>query len=140
MNSLWMHHGPGLNGAGTNMTDDLGNRYVDAAAKGDFGKLQGLCSEDIEFLGSTPGEAWHVNGWTDTEQALRNLFPSNEKVTQIVEVVHYPIPGRSHISYRLRGNEESYGEFEYEQHAYYESQQGRICRLRVLCSGLYRPG
>ena len=130
MNSLWMHHGPGLNGAGTNMTDDLGNRYVDAAAKGDFGKLQGLCSEDIEFQLARHAQVWVV----------RNLFPSNEKVTQIVEVVHYPIPGRSHISYRLRGNEESYGEFEYEQHAYYESQQGRICRLRVLCSGLYRPG
>ena len=121
------------------MSDDVGARYVHAAANRDFGAIKQLFCDDIEFLGATPAGAWHVSGWVETEQALENLFPENEKVTQVVEISHHDIPGRHHISYRLRGIEADYGKFEYQHQAYYDTREGRIYRLRVLCSGYYRP-
>jgi hypothetical protein len=101
--------------------------------------LHDLFADDVVFLGATPGRCWHSIGWVETEQALHELFPSKEKISEVVTIDHHQVPGRYRISYRLRGYEANYGQFEYEQQAYYHTEDNKITRMRVLCSGLYKP-
>ena len=122
------------------MSKDLGSQYVDAVSQGDIARLHDLFSEDIVFLAATQGDSWHANGWPETEKALHELYPPGEKVSEVVSVDHHDVPGRYRISYRLRGHKLEYGPFEYEQQVYYNTEDKKINRLRVLCSGIYQPG
>ena len=122
------------------MSRDLGSQYVEAVSQGDFTRLHDLFSEDIVFLTATPEDSWHAIGWPETEKALHEVYPPGEKVSEVVCVDHHDVPGRYRVSYRLRGHKLDYGPFEYEHQVYYNTEGNQINRLRVLCSGIYKPG
>jgi ketosteroid isomerase-like protein len=121
------------------MSKDLGSQYVEAVSQGDFTKLHDLFSDDIVFLAATQGDSWHAIGWPETEKALHELYPPGEQVSEVVRVDHHDVPGRYRVSYRLRGNKLEFGPFEYEHQVYYSTEDNKINRLRVLCSGIYEP-
>ncbi len=121
------------------MSKDLGSQYVEAVSKGDITRLHDLFSDDIVFLAATPGNSWHTIGWAETEKALHELYPPDEQVSEVVRVDHHDVPGRYRVSYRLRGNKLEFGPFEYEHQVYYSTEDNKINRLRVLCSGIYEP-
>jgi ketosteroid isomerase-like protein len=122
------------------MAKDLGSQYVQAVSQGDFTRLHDLFSDDIRFpRTATQGDSWHAIGWSDTEKALRELYPPNELFSEVVMVDHHDVPGRYRISYRLRGHKLEHGTFEYEHQVYYNTEGNKINRLRVLCSGIYEP-
>ena len=120
------------------MSKELGSRYVQAAARGDFTELSRVFSENVIFIGATPSGSWHTTGWLETEKVLRKLFSAEENISEVVSIDHHDIPGRYRISYRLRGHTIEYGQFEYEQQVYYHTEGNKISRMGVLCSGLYK--
>ena len=120
------------------MTQELGSQFVKAVSQADFETLQTLFSDQIVYTAASPGCAWKANGWPETEAALRELYPDEERISEIVSLEHFELPGRFRISYRLRGHDKT-GPFEYEHQAYYTTRDSQISRLRVLCSGLYDP-
>ena len=121
------------------MAKEYGRHFVSAIAKGDIHGLKDLFTDDITFTAATPGRTWHTVGWPDTKRALQEVFPQNEKISDVGSLEFYTLPGRSSISYILRGSKENFGRFEYEHQAYYQIMDGKISRLRILCSGLYQP-
>lgn len=121
------------------MSKEHGLRLVRAVQDGNFETLMEICTDEIVFTAATPGSTWKSKGKVDTENALNDLFPPEERVSEIVSLDCYPLPGRSRISYRIRGVKEETGPFEYEHQAYYQVIDGKISNLRVLCSGLYEP-
>jgi hypothetical protein len=121
------------------MSREVGMKFVQSVASNDFKHLAELFTENIVFTAASPGDTWHGEGLQDTLTELRDFFSPDEVITKIVSVEHQELPGRSRISYRLQGNEKELGSFEYEHQAYYQMEINRISRLRVLCSGLYKP-
>ena len=121
------------------MSKEHGLCLVRAVQDGNFGTLMEVCTDEIVFTAATPGNTWKSKGKVDTENALKGLFPPEEKVFEVVSIDCYSLPGRSRIAYRIRGVKEGSGPYEYEHQAYYQVIDGKISNLRVLCSGLYEP-
>ena len=78
-------------------------------------------------------------GWR-LRKHFTSCTPPGEQVSEVVRVDHHDVPGRYRISYRLRGHKLEHGPFEYEHQVYYNTEDNKINRLRVLCSGIYEPG
>ena len=91
------------------------------------------------FIAAIPGLTWHAKDRAETGRALREVFPADENIDRLLGLEHHPIPGRQRMSYRMRGFKSDYGPFEYEHQVYYSVVGERIERLRILCSGFYRP-
>ena len=86
------------------MSKDLGSQYVQAVSQGDFTRIHDLFSDDIVFLAATQGDSWHAIGWSDTEKALRELYPPNEQVSEVVTVDYHDVPGRYRICVDISSN------------------------------------
>jgi hypothetical protein len=121
------------------VSEELGLKYVHAIAEQNFELIQNLFTEGIIITVATPAKTWHAIGWLETEKVLREFFPQEENVSEVVSVNNYPMTGRSRISYVFRGHENNFGLFEYEHQAYYQIDGNMISHMRTLCSGLYKP-
>jgi hypothetical protein len=121
------------------MSEEIGLQFVRAIAENNFELLQKLFTDEIIFTVATPAKTWHAIGRLETEKVLREFFAPEEKISEVVSVNHYLLPGRSRISYICRGNKKIFGPFEYEHQAYYQIDEDKISHFRILCSGLYKP-
>lgn len=70
---------------------------------------------------------------------MREILPEDEKITEVAALQHHDIPGRFRISYRICGDKQNFGRFEYEHQVYYSAVEDRIDRLRRPGSGLFDP-
>ncbi|MFT5111057.1 MAG: hypothetical protein ACI8P9_000368 [Parasphingorhabdus sp.] len=105
-------------------------QFVRAITESNFELLQKLFTDGIIFTAATPGKTYHATGRTETVRNLRGLFAPEEIISKVVNVNYYLLPGRSRISYVIRGNKEISGSFEYEHQAYYQIDEDKISHLQ----------
>jgi len=116
-----------------------GVAFAQALAAKDAGGMIALLAPDIDFAAITPGQYWESR---DARSLIDETFfgewlEPRDVVTSIVSVTTSSIGPREHAFYRLALTNPD-GEFEVEQHAYFDVVDGRIAWLRILCSGYQR--
>ena len=120
-------------------TDAAGARFAAAVAAQDAAGLRAVLADAVDFQGLTPGRHWQAaTGREAVEDViLGRWFGPGRKVTELCWVRTGDVAGRDHVAYRLRVREAG-RDYLVEQHAYYQTETGRISWLRILCSG-YQP-
>ena len=121
------------------MSKEVSQEIVDLLADNNLDVFFEFLSKDIVFTAASPGRTWHGIGFKEAKKALQDFFSPDEIITRVIRVEHFDLPGRYRVSYRLQGEKKNEGPFEYEHQAYYQMEDQRISRLRILCSGLYTP-
>lgn len=117
-------------------TDAAGARFAAAVAAQDAAGLRAVLADAVDFQGLTPGRHWQAaTGREAVEDViLGRWFGPGRKVTELCWVRTGDVAGRDHVAYRLRVREAG-RDYLVEQHAYYQTETGRISWLRILCSG-----
>jgi len=125
----------GIDGlAGT--AQPVGEEFVRALAGKDGAALRAVLAGPIDFAALTPGRHWTASSSDEVivEIMLGRWFDARSEILGIEALGGGVLPGREHVSYRLRVRR-SDGDYLVEQQAYYNTDGGRISWLRVLCSG-----
>jgi hypothetical protein len=116
----------------------LGERFVQALAAKDFDRVASLLHPEVDFRGMTPGRCWEANTATQViEEILRSWFEDGDQIDELLQVDTSRVADRERVGYRLAVSN-SEGSFLVEQQAYYETGDGSITWMRMLCSG-FRP-
>jgi hypothetical protein len=113
--------------------------FVDALAAKDEDRLRAVLTEDVDFRGLTPSEAWQGTGRDAVlEVLLGRWFEPHDEIVEVREVHVDTVGDRDRVTYRLGLS--CHGEPRVtEQHAVFETDdRGRIGWLRIMCSG-FRP-
>ena len=115
-----------------------GEGFARALAAGDAAALAAVLSETVDFAALTPGRHWAAGTASEVARTivLGHWFGRAERI-ELLALTTAAAGGREHVAYRL-GVRRDGQDFLVEQQAYYDSQDGRITWLRVLCSG-YQP-
>ena len=116
-----------------------GERFARALAVKDRAALRALLADPVDFQALTPGRHWQASepGEIVDEIILGRWFDPGDQILRLESFSEGRLPGREHVSYRLRVRNAG-GDHLVEQQAYYDAHGGRITWMRVLCSG-YRP-
>ena len=116
-----------------------GDTFVNALAAKDEDGLRALLTEDVDFRGLTPDQAWQGTGHDAVlEVLLGRWFEPHDEIVEVREVAVDTVGDRDRVTYRLGLS--CHGEPRVtEQHAVFETDgEGRIGWLRIMCSG-FRP-
>jgi hypothetical protein len=113
-----------------------GERFARALAAKDSDALRALMADPIDFQALTPGRHWQasVPGEVVDGIVLGRWFDPGADIQGLEYLSQNRLPGREHVSYLLRVRNAD-GDHLVEQQAYYNSEDGRITWMRVLCSG-----
>jgi hypothetical protein len=113
-----------------------GERFARALAAKDSDALRALMADPIDFQALTPGRHWQasVPGEVVDGIVLGRWFDPGADIRGLEYLSQNRLPGREHVSYLLRVRNAG-GDHLVEQQAYYNSEDGRITWMRVLCSG-----
>jgi hypothetical protein len=123
---------------GSHMAEPLGARFVEALAVKDFTRVASLLHPEVDFRAMSPGRFWEANTATQViEEILRSWFEDSDEVDELLEVDTTVVADCQRVGYRLAASNLE-GRFLVEQQAYYETSDGSITWMRVLCSG-WRP-
>ena len=118
--------------------EQIGSRFVGALAAKDDAALRGLFDPEVAFRGLTPREAWEAS---TPDQVLEVLFGNwIEPGDHVQEVLGYEseqISDRTRLRYRLRVETEG-TTYLVDQQGYFDSANGQITRMSLMCSG-FRP-
>lgn len=116
-----------------------GVRFVRALAAKDNAALCELLADPVDFEALTPGRHWQATApdVVVNEVILGKWFGAGDTIGAVESLTGDRLPGREHVSYRLRVRNAS-GEHLVEQQAYYNTDGERITWMRVLCSGYQR--
>ena len=116
----------------------LGARLAHAIAEKDGAAIRGLFSTPVAFRAITPRRYWEAEdpgGVCDI--ILGTWFGPDKMVTGIVSIDSDCVGDVAKVSYRM-AVELGEGPSVVEQVAYYSDQDGRITKMRLVCSG-FRP-
>jgi hypothetical protein len=123
------------------MTVAAGESFARALAEKDRGALAGLLADPVDFQALTPRRHWQAAspGEVVDDIMLGTWFGPEDEIVGLESVTTGSLPGRGHVSYRLRVRTDG-TDFIVEQQAYYNTDNGpagapRITWLRILCSG-----
>jgi len=120
------------------MAASLGERFARALAAKDFDRLVSLLHPEVDFRGMTPGRFWEAsNAVQAVDEIVRSWFEDSDQIDELLQVETSRVADRERVGYRLAVSNPD-GSFIVEQQAYYETSDGSITWMRVLCSG-YRP-
>ena len=113
----------------------VGDRFVHSLLAKDWTGVETVIDPVVDFRGLTPGSAWQATSAKSlTESVFQVWFEPNDDIYEIVAISEDAITTRSRIAYRFRLRNEG-GDFICEQTAYYDEVEGKIAKLRILCSG-----
>lgn len=116
----------------------LGAEFASALAAKDAVRLGELLHPEIEFRALTPRHQWQAD---DPEATIAILFgqwfEESDEIRSLEHLEDEGLPDRRRIGYRLDVSNRE-GHFLVAQQAFLSERDGRIDRLRVLCSG-YLP-
>lgn len=117
----------------------LGRRFATALAAKDRAGLLDLVADDVDFAGLTPRRSWQAGTATDLVDSvlLGCWFEDSDHIEDVHDLRTGEVGGRSHLTYRFDVRNPD-GRFVVEQQAYYDTDDGKITWLRILCSG-FRP-
>ncbi len=116
------------------------NAFLAGLAAQDFTRLGGALSADARLRALLPRRVMERTGAEEVAAAFAHWFGDTEGF-DLVEASVGEIGGRLHLRWRLRLQAARLGAgwFTVEQQAYADTDDGRIARLDLLCTG-YRPG
>jgi hypothetical protein len=120
------------------MATPLGTRFVEALAARDHARVASLLHPEVDFRGMTPGRFWEA---TTATQVVNEILPSwyedRDQIDEVLQVETAWVGDRERVGYRLAVSNPD-GRFLVEQQAYYETRDGLITWMRIMCSG-WRP-
>ena len=120
------------------MEASLGSDFARALAAKDPGRLRELVHPAIDFCGLTPSRAWEAS---DPDELMSLLldewFADKDEIVGVESIESDVVSDRERVGYRFSVTNPD-GDFLVEQQAYLEEREGRICWMRVVCSG-FRP-
>ena len=120
------------------MGRSLGESFARALAVKDFDQIASLLHPDVDFRGMTPGSFWQPeNAKHAIDDAIRSWFEDSDHIDELLRVETGRVGKRERVGYLLAVTNPD-GKYLVEQQAYYETQDGVITWMRVLCSG-YQP-
>ena len=120
------------------MAASLGEMFAQALAVKDFDRIAALLHPEVDFRGMTPGRFWEAGTAVQAiDEILRSWFEDSDHIDELLQVDTSRVADRERVGYRLAVTNPD-GSFLVEQQAYYETTDGSITWMRVLCSG-YRP-
>jgi len=114
----------------------VGERFARALSAQDGPALRGLLDEGIDFQALTPRRHWQASspGEVVDEVILGTWFGPGVRIDALEELSTARLPGRERVSYLLRVRN-SAGDHLVEQQVYYNTGNGRVTWMRILCSG-----
>lgn len=122
----------------TSVSTTLGLDFARALQAKDAGRLTELMAPTIEFRALTPKRNWEASDPDGVVSiVLGHWFKDTDEIRVLERLESDKFADRERVAYRFRV-ENPEGRFLVEQQAYISQQDGRICWMRVLCSG-YRP-
>ena len=120
------------------MEATLGSEFAKALGAKDAGRLRELVHPEIDFCGLTPSRAWEAGGPDELMSLLLDeWFADKDEIVGVESVESDAVADRERVGYRF-SVENPDGHFLVEQQAYVAERDGRICWMRVVCSG-FRP-
>jgi hypothetical protein len=120
------------------MATPLGATFARALAARDHAQVTSLLHPEVDFGAMTPGRCWQAHTATQVvDEILRSWFDDNDQIDEVLQVDTTWVADRERVGYRLAVSNPD-GRFLVEQQAYYETSNGSITWMRVLCSG-FRP-
>jgi hypothetical protein len=120
------------------MATPLGARFVAALAARDHAQVASLLHPEVDFRGLTPGRCWEASTATQVvEEVVRSWYGDRDRIDEVLEVETARVADRERVGYRLAVSNPD-GRFLVEQQAYYETRDGSISWMRIMCSG-WRP-
>ena len=120
------------------MATPLGARFVEALAAKDHARVASLLHPEVDFRGMTPGRFWEASTATQVvDEVLRSWYEDRDQIDEVLEVETARVADRERVGYRLAVSNPD-GRFLVEQQAYYETSNGSISWMRIMCSG-WRP-
>jgi hypothetical protein len=119
------------------MDEQLGGRFAAAIASRDVDALSALLAPDLDFRGLTPRGFWEARSAKEfvDEILFGQWFTPDERIVALDAVQTGTVVDRHRVAYTLQIADPSGALFSVEQQAYFDVADGRICWLRVLCSG-----
>ena len=113
----------------------LGRDFAYALLSKDWTRLAGLLDDEIDFRGLTPGRPWEATNAKDLiETVFAEWLEPTDDVYEILEVATDQIADRQRVVYRFRVRNPD-DDYLCEQTAYFDEADGKIERLRILCTG-----
>jgi hypothetical protein len=118
------------------MPDEISKRFARSVAAKDSAALRELLAPAVNFRALTPGRAWEsdVADAVVDDVILGTWFAPDRSITHVLAIQCAEIGAVQHVRYRFRATLPD-GEYVVEQQAYMRIDGGRICWLRILCSG-----
>jgi hypothetical protein len=119
-----------------------GVRFARGVAAKDAATLCALLADPVDFQALTPGRHWQTSSPAEAvgDMILGRWFSAGDSIESLESLTSTWLPGREHVSYRLRVRNADGGHL-VEQQAYYTTDGERITWMRILCSGyLKQPG
>ncbi len=115
---------------------DLGAAFVDAVVAGDADRARRLFATAVDFRAVTPGRAWQADTAADVVDGivLGTWFGPDRSPRRLLRVETDRVGDRAKVSYRMRVHGAD-GDSVVEQTAYFSVADGRICWMRLACSG-----
>jgi hypothetical protein len=118
--------------------DEIGSRFVAALAAKDADALKGLFQLDVEFRGLTPSESWEGSSPSTVAEVLfNNWIEPGDHVQEVLGYETEQISDRTRLRYRLKVETEG-ATYLVDQQGYFDTADGRITRMSLMCSG-FRP-
>lgn len=120
------------------MATPLGARFVAALAARDHTEVASLLHPEVDFRGMTPGRFWEASTATQVvDEILRSWYEDRDQIDEVLQVETAWVADRERVGYRLAVSNPD-GRFLVEQQAYYQTSNGSITWMRIMCSG-WRP-
>lgn len=112
----------------------VGDRLLDALATSDFDAARGLLDDDVEFVAVTPAGVFQAAEADTTIGILSNWYPQGG-VDGLEIRASEPFHSRHRLSFRVTWRDPRDRALVFEQHAYYDTKDGQIVRVHLVCSG-----
>ena len=118
-------------------TPTLGAAFADALARKAGDRVLDLLHPELDFRAMTPNQVWEAATPEDVVDVLGQWFDETDVIEGVDAVETGAFADRERVGYRLRVRNDD-GLHLVEQQAYLSERDGRIGRLRIMCSG-FRP-
>lgn len=119
------------------MGQDLsaGEQFARALLAKDWDGVEDVVDPQVDFRGLTPSRPWEASTARSlVDDVLRQWLEPGDDVYEVLGISTEEVLGRGRVVYRFRV---SSGGQDYvcEQTAYFDQDEDRIKKLRILCSG-----
>lgn len=113
----------------------VGQSFAEALLAKDWRLLESLLDAAIDFRGLTPGRPWEASSAKELiDTVFAQWFEPTDDIYETIEISGDVIAGRQRVIYRFRVRN-PVDDYVCEQTAYFDESDGRINKLRILCSG-----